>query len=96
MVDKINGYYFYWNTGIDKTRQVGFSAQEVLKVIPEVVSKGEDGYLSIDYGKMTPLLLEAIKELKAENDRLKAENEKMNSRLDNIEAAMSLSAANNR
>ena len=99
MVEKINGYYYYWNTGIDKTRQVGFSAQEVLKVIPEVVSKGEDGYLSIDYGKMTPLLLEAIKELKAdndqmkaENDQLKAENEKINARLDKIESLMSLSA----
>jgi hypothetical protein len=95
MVDKINGYYYYWNTGIDKTRQVGFSAQEVLKVIPEVVSKGEDGYLSIDYGKMTPLLLEAIKELKAENKRLKTENEKINSRLTKIETSMNLSAENN-
>jgi len=77
MIGKIKGYYYYWNTGIDKTRQVGFSAQEVQEVFPEVVSKGEDGYLSIEYGKMTPLLLEAIKELKAENDLLKDRLEKM-------------------
>jgi len=71
IVKKINGYYFHWNTGIDKTRQVGFSAQEVQKVLPEVVSKGEDGYLSIEYGKMVPLLLEAIKEQQKLIDELK-------------------------
>jgi hypothetical protein len=56
----------------------------VQKVIPEIVSQGEDGYLSIEYGKMAPLLVEAIKaqqaeieKSKAENDRLQAENEKL-------------------
>lgn len=85
IVKKINGYYFYWDTGIDKTRQVGFSAQEILNVLPEVVSRGEDGYLSIEYGKMTPLLIEAVKELKAENDRLKIEIQQINTRLENLE-----------
>ncbi|MHC1776285.1 MAG: tail fiber domain-containing protein [Lentimicrobium sp.] len=89
-VMKINGYYYFWNTGSDQSRQVGFSAQEVWDILPEAVSRGEDGYLSIEYGKMTPLLLEAIKELKAENDRLKADNQGMNLRLQNIEAMMSL------
>lgn len=77
MVQKINGYYFHWNTGIDQSRQVGFSAQEVREILPELVSEGEDGYLSIEYGKMAPLLLEAIKELKAENDLLKERLEKV-------------------
>jgi hypothetical protein len=86
MVEKLTGYYFFWNTGIDQSRQIGFSAQEVNEVLPEVVSKGEDGYLSMEYSKITPLLVEAIKELKAENDRLKSENEAINSRLEKIEA----------
>jgi hypothetical protein len=73
MVGELKGYYFYWNTGKDKTRQVGFSAQEVQKVIPEVVSEGEDGYLSIEYGKMAPLLVEAIKELNAKVEALEKE-----------------------
>jgi hypothetical protein len=77
MIGKLNGYYFYWNTGTDKTRQVGFSAQEVQKTIPEIVSKGEDGYLSVEYSKMAPLLVEAIKALKAENDILRARLEKL-------------------
>ncbi len=76
MLDKINGYYFHWNTGINHKRETGFSAQEVREVLPEVVSEGGDGYLSIDYGKMTPLITEAIKELRAENEKLKIRIEK--------------------
>ncbi|MCK7539735.1 MAG: tail fiber domain-containing protein [Marinilabiliales bacterium] len=77
MVEKLNGYYFFWNSGTDQSRQIGFSAQEVNEVLPEVVSKGEDGYLSVEYGKITPLLAEAIKQLKAENDRLSLENDQL-------------------
>jgi hypothetical protein len=89
IVKKIHGYYFHWNTGIDKTRQVGFSAQEVQKVFPEVVSKGEDGYLSIEYGKMTPLLVEAIKALITENDRLKEENGLQQTKMETLESRLS-------
>jgi len=77
MLDKINGYYFHWNTGINQKREVGFSAQEVNEVLPEVVSEGGDGYLSIEYGKMAPLIVEALKELKAENEKLKTRIEKL-------------------
>ena len=83
--------------------QVGFVAQEVQKVFPEAVNKGEDGLLDFNMHPVNVAMINAIKELKidndklkAENDRLKAENEKINARLDNIEASMSLSAANNR
>jgi len=62
IINKINGYYFYWKTGNNESRQVGFMAQEVMKVFPEVVSEGKDNYLSIEYGKMVPLLLEALKQ----------------------------------
>lgn len=74
MVEKLTGYYYYWKEGVDQNRQVGFSAQEIRDVMPEVVSEGEDGLLSVEYGKISPLLLEAIKALKNENDRLKTEN----------------------
>jgi len=77
ILEQINGYYFYWNGGTDDRRQAGFSAQEVREVYPEVVSEGEDGYLSIEYGKMTPLLLEAIKELRIENEQLRTRLEKI-------------------
>jgi len=51
--------------------QVGLIAQEVLDVVPEVVLKSADGFYSVDYGKLTPLLVEAVKELKAQNDELR-------------------------
>jgi hypothetical protein len=89
MVEKLNGYYYYWNTGVDDKQQVGFSAQEVMQVMPEVVSQGSDGYLSVDYGKMTPLLIEAIKKLMAENailkKRLSAIEKTLNSKANNQE-----------
>ena len=81
MLEQINGFYFYWNAGTDRTRQIGFSAQEVLEVLPEVVSKGEDGYLSIEYGKMAPLLLEAIKAQQKEIESLRARLEKMEEKI---------------
>ena len=58
---KINGVYFNWKANI-KNRQVGFIAQDVENVIPEIVSKNREGYYSISYGSVTPLLVEAIKE----------------------------------
>jgi cell division protein FtsB len=42
----------------------------------------------MEYSKITPLLVEAIKQLKAENDRLKSENEKVNTRLEKLETLL--------
>lgn len=47
-------------------RQAGLIAQEVVAVLPEVVSEGPDGYLTLAYGNVVGLLVEAIKELRAE------------------------------
>ncbi|HDS01028.1 MAG TPA: tail fiber domain-containing protein [candidate division Zixibacteria bacterium] len=52
-------------------RQVGMIAQEVESILPEVVSSPADGYKSIDYSRLTAVLVEAVKELKAENEILK-------------------------
>jgi hypothetical protein len=51
--------------------KVGVIAQEVEEVLPEVVHTNEDGMKSVDYGKMVGVLIEAIKDLKAELDELK-------------------------
>ncbi len=57
----------------DGERQMGVIAQEVEKVAPEVVreDKSEDKIKSVAYGNMVGLLIEAIKDLKAEVDELK-------------------------
>ncbi|MDH3652358.1 MAG: tail fiber domain-containing protein [Saprospiraceae bacterium] len=64
-VGAIGGYYYHWKEGADKSRQIGFMAQEIEAVYPEIVSKDSEGYLSVDYSKMTPILLQAIKEQQA-------------------------------
>ena len=53
----------YWKD--KEERNVGVLAQQVEKVLPEVVSQDGNGYLNVDYGGIVPLLLEAIKELEA-------------------------------
>lgn len=71
-IKQISGYTFKRNdTGDNKTRrQAGVIAQEVNEVLPEVISSSTDGKLSVAYGNLTALLIEAIKELDAKVDNL--------------------------
>ena len=76
-VEQLTGFYYEANKtaqdlGYDVKREVGVSAQEVQKVLPEIVVPApiDDKYLTIYYDKLVPLLIEAIKELKAKVDRL--------------------------
>jgi Chaperone of endosialidase len=50
---------------MDGSRQIGLIAQEVETVLPEVVRDNEAGKLSVAYGNITGLLIEAVKELAA-------------------------------
>lgn len=80
-LDKIcslEGFTFDWNDkaksfGIKSdTRELGLSAQETEKVIPEAVKTfDESDYKYINYEKLVPVLVEAIKELKSEIQELK-------------------------
>jgi hypothetical protein len=69
-IDQLNGYT-YDRTDIDVSRQTGVIAQEVLKVLPEAVLGTEDTTYSVVYGNMVGLLIEAIKELRAEVTELR-------------------------
>lgn len=53
------------------TRTSGLIAQEVEKVFPEMVSIDAKGYKQVDYSQLPLLMLEAIRELKEENDALR-------------------------
>jgi hypothetical protein len=55
----------------DKSEKVGVIAQEVLEVLPQVVQQDTEGNYSVAYGNIVGVLIEAIKELKAEIDILK-------------------------
>jgi hypothetical protein len=79
-VEKLQGVTFDWkDKKQDKAydpdqawkEDIGFIAQDVQKVIPELVRENDNGMLSMRHQGIAPILLEAIKELKAEIEELK-------------------------
>ena len=79
---KLRGVDFNWKEKFEGKRDLGFIAQEVQEIIPELVKEvdtigtkqGEEGggtHLTVDYAKVVPILVESIKELKSEIDELK-------------------------
>jgi len=62
--------YFRTDTDIDK-KKIGVIAQEIRDVLPEVVLEDEKGSLSVSYGNMVGLLIEAVKEQQKQIDELK-------------------------
>jgi hypothetical protein len=64
VINNLNGYKYDWNEKSNKTGQdVGVIAQEVQELIPSAVRENEDGYLSVDYNKLIPYLIEEVKSL---------------------------------
>jgi len=113
LVEKLRGVRFDWRTPEERAvgkdmklpvdePQVGFIAQEVKSVLPEAVTQSKDRIYSIEESKMTPVLVEAVKEqqqgietqgksiesLKAENASLKAELEQTEQTLRDIEGRL--------
>jgi hypothetical protein len=75
-IDGIRGVEFDWNEkspgwAQHRGHDVGVIAQEVKKVIPEIVVERKNGYLGVDYKRLVPLLIESVKELKQEIEDLK-------------------------
>jgi hypothetical protein len=77
-VDQLTGFYYEANQtaqdlGYTVKREVGISAQDVQKVLPEIVTTApiDDKYLTVYYDRLAPLLIEAIKELRAEVNDIK-------------------------
>ena len=73
-VSKIGGYEFDWNdkqtVWEEGKHDVGVIAQEVLEVVPEATKERKDGYLGVDYEKLIPVLIQAIKEQQAQIEGL--------------------------
>ena len=69
-VCSLNGVNYNWKVKefpaekFDNSKQIGFIAQDLEKVYPEVVKTRPDGYKQVDYDLLVPALVEAIKELK--------------------------------
>ncbi len=79
IVDRLQGVTFDWRRKefpqmhFTEGRQFGFIAQEVQKIVPEAVSTDNAGYENVSYQSFIPILAEAVKQLKADNDDLRAE-----------------------
>jgi hypothetical protein len=64
-IDAIRGVHYHWiDAAQPQSRQVGVIAQEIQAVYPELVMQGGNGYLSVDYPKLTAVLIQSVKELK--------------------------------
>ena len=88
------GYTFDWNDKAPewtreeegqysiagKGKDIGVIAQEIEKVLPETVHRREDGYLSVKYDKIVPLLIEGIKEQQTQIEDLKNRINKLESK----------------
>lgn len=72
----LHGVRFDWDQeaesapNLSDQPQIGLIAQEVEQQFPELVATDNQGYKSVDYGKMTAVLLEAVKELQLQNEKL--------------------------
>ncbi len=77
---KMQGVTYDWKVNefpkkhFSNDKQVGFIAQDMEKIYPQVVLTDAEGYKSIDYSKLTPILVESIKEQQKTIDILKAQN----------------------
>jgi hypothetical protein len=87
-VSNLSGVLFSWRTegfedrGFPEGRHYGLIAQEVEDVLPEAVTSAPDGEKSIAYSETIPLLIESIKELRAENQGLKERIETLEALID--------------
>ncbi len=88
-VTRLQGVTFVWNRAdfpgrfFPEGARAGLIAQDVEKVVPEVVHTDKEGYKKVEYDKLTAVLIEAVKELngkidaqdlliQAQNKRIKA------------------------
>ena len=75
-VQSLKGVTWNWNENADELQQslpnVGVIAQDVEKVLPQLVTDRDNGFKGVDYAKLTGLLIEAIKDQQKQIDELKS------------------------
>ena len=93
-ISSLNGVYYDWkqeefpDKNFASGRQIGVIAQEVQAIFPEVVLEDADGYLSVDYSRLTPVLIEAVKEQQQLIDHLQHEKSAQASEIDDLKIRM--------
>jgi hypothetical protein len=84
---EMNGVYFTWKDDDLNNRRVGFLAQEMEKVLPEVVFTNPiDGLKGINYAELTAVLVQAIKEQQTQIQSDKSEIHSLQEKVDQLES----------
>jgi len=74
---KLNGREYYFNKeeikkySFNEGKNIGFIAQEIKEILPELVSQDKDGFYCVNYTAVIPVLVEAIKEQQSQIEELK-------------------------
>ncbi len=76
---------FEWKSGQEERRHLGFIAQEIQEIAPDLVYEGEEGKLGLSYMELVPLLVKALQTQDAEIAELKSELEPLRARLTALE-----------
>ncbi len=90
----LHGVSFEWDASSNPDKQFpqgrhyGVIAQEVEQVVPEVVMEGPQGEKAVSYTDLVPILIEAVKQLKAENDALKQRLEALDRKIEQRQTAI--------
>jgi subtilisin-like proprotein convertase family protein len=72
-IKQLNGYTYNWKDSHRPSQnQIGLLAQEIEKILPELVESNQDGIKSVNYISLIPLLLESIKDQQTQIDELKS------------------------
>ncbi|QQS07870.1 MAG: tail fiber domain-containing protein [Phycisphaerales bacterium] len=91
-LERLQGVTFDWKPEHGGQHDIGFIAQRVAEVLPEVVAFENGEPSAVDYSRITALAVEAVKELKAKQDAkvdsLVKENADLKARLERIEALL--------
>ena len=74
--------------GYSDKLQTGVIAQEIEQVMPELVNTDKDGFKSVDYTGITPVLIEAIKEQQTIIDQQQKKNEELEAKVNKLEKMM--------
>ena len=80
-VKQLRGVEYEWN-GLQHTypsgsKDTGIIAQDVRKVLPQIVKEKRDGYLGVRHDRLVGLLVESVKEQQTQIDELKKEVEEL-------------------
>ncbi|HEX3048550.1 MAG TPA: tail fiber domain-containing protein [Bacillota bacterium] len=85
-VNRMNPVFFNWKPEHGGKDDLGFIAEEMETILPEVVARDKEGNANaIDYSKLSPIAIAAIKELIRTTNELKTKNGELEARLESLE-----------